>query len=281
MNLTATFDSAENRFRQVLEDFFVTIYHEKSLISHGIEHHRRVWKNARQLSCSLSTGNKIFNETFADNLIIVCFMHDIGMAIDPGFIHGRHSKALCIRFLREQNLQVEDFTDVLETIENHDNKEYNGTNEAKDLLLVLSVADDLDAFGFTGIYRYSEIYLERKIDFSSIGHKIRENARKRFDNFEKYFGFSEELYEVHKLRYELLDSFFEKYNEQLDSYNFNTQKPGGYCGVVNLFSKMASEKIPLSYFLETKNNYSYDPVIAWFFEGLIAEMKDKNMPQRL
>lgn len=279
MNLTAKFDSAENRFRQVLEDFFVTIYDEKSLISHGIEHHRRVWENARQLSCSLSTGNKTFNETFAENLIIVCFMHDIGMAIDPGFVHGRHSKALCIRFLREQNLQVEDFTDVLETIENHDNKEYNGTNEANDLLLVLSVADDLDAFGFTGIYRYSEIYLERKINFSSIGNKIRENARRRFENFEKYFGFSEELYEVHKIRYELLDSFFEKYNEQLDYYNFNTLNSSGYCGVLHLFSKMASEKIPLNEFLDNYDNYTNDPTIKWFFEGLIAEIKEKNKPQ--
>ena len=29
---------------------------------------------------------------------------------------------------------------------------------------ILSVADDLDAFGFTGIYRYLEIYLTRGIN---------------------------------------------------------------------------------------------------------------------
>jgi len=272
MNLTATFESAETRFRQVLEDFFVKIYDEKSLTSHGITHHRRVWENAKLLTLALASKNRTIDDDFALKLIIVCFMHDLGMSVDPGFVHGKHSKSLCIRFLNEQKLSPDEFKNVLDTIENHDNKEYNGTGEVNDLLLVLSVADDLDAFGFTGIYRYSEIYLERKISFDDIGNKIRKNARKRFENFEKYFEFSEELYRIHKLRYELLDSFFVKYNEQLDSYNFNTLKPTGNCGVVHLFSKMASEKIPLNDFLENNENYSYDTAIKWFFEGLIFEM---------
>lgn len=272
MNLTTIFESAEIRFRQVLEDFFVTVYDEKSLTSHGIEHHRRVWKYARQLTYTISSSDKKFYEDFAEKLIIVCFMHDIGMAVDRGFIHGKHSKSLCIRFLNSQNLKIEDYTDVLEAVENHDNKEYNGTGEVNDLLLVLSVADDLDAFGFTGIYRYSEIYLERKISFSEIGIRIRENAHKRFENFEKHFGFSEELYRVHKLKYELLDSFFEKYNEQLDSYNFESRQPGGYCGAIQLFSKMISDKILITEFLKNSDNYSYDPVIKLLFEGLISEM---------
>jgi hypothetical protein len=32
------------------------------------------------------------------------------------------------------------------------------------MLTILSVADDLDAFGYIGIYRYIEIYLERGIN---------------------------------------------------------------------------------------------------------------------
>ena len=58
-----------------------------------------------------------------------------------------------------------------------------------DLLNILSVADDLDAFGYTGIYRYSEIYLTRGISPKEIGNLIRENASRRYHNFEKIFGF--------------------------------------------------------------------------------------------
>ena len=43
-------------------------------------------------------------------------------------------------------------------------KIYLRRQDRNDLLTVLSVADDLDAFGFTGIYRYSEIYLTRGIN---------------------------------------------------------------------------------------------------------------------
>ena len=38
-----------------------------------------------------------------------------------------------------------------------------------DLLTILSVSDDLDAFGYIGIYRYTEIYLTRGIDPEKIG----------------------------------------------------------------------------------------------------------------
>ena len=87
------------------------------------------------------------------------------MSVDPGVKHGKHSRDLCQRFLMENNLPENDFTDVLEAIENHDNKDYSGNTIQNDLLTILSISDDLDAFGITGIYRYSEIYLTRGIGF--------------------------------------------------------------------------------------------------------------------
>jgi hypothetical protein len=47
MNLIVIFESAELQFKQILEEFFVSFYDEKSLVSHGIDHHRRVWKYAK------------------------------------------------------------------------------------------------------------------------------------------------------------------------------------------------------------------------------------------
>ena len=85
--------------------------------------------------------------------------------------------------LRNTILMKNDYKDVLETIENHDNKDYPQAAEGISALLnVLSVADDLDAFGFTGIYRYSEIYLARGINPLKLGNLIRENAAGRFEN---------------------------------------------------------------------------------------------------
>jgi len=138
---------------------------------------------------------------------------------------------------------------------------------------VLSVADDLDAFGYTGIFRYSEIYLERKISFREIGIRIRENARNRFENFEKHFIFSDDLYLLHKLKYEILDNFFKSYNDTLDSYDFKNLKPFGYCGVIHLFSNITKERIMLNEFILDHNNYSYDRVMNWYFKGLISEME--------
>ena len=49
MNLTGTIESAEREYKQILEDFFISVYDEKSLTSHGIDHHRRVWNYAKDL----------------------------------------------------------------------------------------------------------------------------------------------------------------------------------------------------------------------------------------
>ena len=101
------------------------------------------------------------------------------MSVEPGPRHGKHSRELCLQFLDKNNLPEKDYQDVLDTIENHDRKEYTSKTGKNDLLTVLSVADDLDAFGFAGIYRYSEIYLTRGITPSQIGYLILENARKK------------------------------------------------------------------------------------------------------
>ena len=101
------------------------------------------------------------------------------MSVDSGVKHGKHSRQLCSRFLSENNLSENDFPDVLEAIENHDNKDYSETSIRNELLNILSISDDLDAFGISGIYRYSEIYLTRGITYENLGSTIiRENAEK-------------------------------------------------------------------------------------------------------
>ncbi len=270
MNLSGPIESAEHKFKQILEEFFISVYDENSLSSHGIDHHRRVWKYAKELVILLAENNLINDQDIPLSLIIACYLHDIGMSVDPGIRHGHHSKDLCIEFLEKNHLSEKDFPGLLSSVENHDNKDYINSTGIYNLLTILSVADDLDAFGYTGIYRYSEIYLARKINPGDIGYMIKQNAAKRYENFAKSFEFSVLLLKKHKLRYYILDDFFNNYNLQVSGYKFGDNQPEGYCGIIEIINRSITDKNNIGNLTEQINK-STDPVIRWFLEGMIAE----------
>jgi hypothetical protein len=272
MNLTALIESAELRFKQVLEDFFAFAYEEKNLFSHGIDHHRRVWNYARELLSSGLIKSKLRPTCDPSKLIIACYLHDIGMSIEPGPMHGIHSRELCLQFLNKYNLPENDYEDVLDTIGNHDNKDYTSRTGSKELLKVLSVADDLDAFGYTGIYRYSEIYLVRGINPHQLGNLILDNAGKRFKNFEDIYGVRNIFVKFHRKRYRILTNFFRRYNKQADSFNFITDAPEGYCGVIQLFMLMIRNKLAINDLFTEAEIYQNDMVIGPFMNGLKSEL---------
>jgi hypothetical protein len=272
MNYPGPIESAEIKYKQILEDFFISVYTEKHLSSHGIDHHRRVWNYARDLIRLIpSESNSQFSH-LASEAIIACYLHDIGMAFDPGPKHGRLSRDLCSRFFADNHIPENDWIEVLEAIENHDNKDYTNSTSKNDLLTVLSVADDLDAFGCIGIFRYSEIYLARDIGYEKIGNMIRENARKRYDNFIKTFGSVDELVLKHWERYYLLDMFFARYNDQLPYYHFGTKDPSGFCGVIELIGRMMKENLRLEDLCLEPEKLSADPLIIWYLTELRKEL---------
>ena len=272
MNLTVSIESAENKFKLILEEFFISIFDEKTLSSHGINHHRRVWGYSKELFNLLAFRKPASFTHLLPKLIIASYLHDIGMSVETGIRHGNHSKDLCFQFLTKNNLTLNDFQDVLDAVENHDNKEYSGDSDVNDLLKILSVADDLDAFGYTGIYRYAEIYLMRGINLSDLGHLIQKNAAGRFDNFVRSFGINEEYIIKHKKRYEILNKFFEEYNKQLTDYKFGGSAPSGYCGVIEIFEDILNNKISLKDVCKEPDKYSTDPVICWYFKELSSEI---------
>ncbi len=272
MKFTGQIESAEKQYTQILEDFFVSVYNEKKLSSHGIEHHRRVWYYSKELLKILPSNNTDHAPRLCAELIIACYMHDIGMSVDTGIKHGRYSRELCCRFLSINHLPQDEWEDVLEAIENHDNKEYTGTGSQNKVLQVLSVADDLDAFGCIGIFRYSEIYLARGIDPDKIGYMIRDNAGKRFYNFIQNFGYNIELVQKHQKRYNILDKFFSNYNDQLPSYHFGTKNPAGYCGVVESILFIMNNGLELKEIFIDPKRFSNDKIIHWFFSELEKEL---------
>jgi HD superfamily phosphodiesterase len=270
MDLTGSIESAEKKYKQILEEFFASVYPEVALSSHGIEHHRRVWKYARELLVTISPEPDTLR--LPENLIIACYLHDIGMSVDSGIKHGRHSRNICSRFLSEYNLSENEFAEVLDAIEYHDNKNYTSNVFMNSLLTILSVADDLDAFGCIGIFRYSEIYLTRNIEYDKIGYMIRENAQKRYDNFIKIFGSFDELVVKHWERYYLLDMFFNKYGDQLPFYEFGTTNPSGFCGVIELVSNIMRNNLDIKDFYTQPEKYTTDPLILWYLAELKSEL---------
>jgi HD superfamily phosphodiesterase len=272
MNIKRSVESAEHQFKQILEDFFISIYDEKNLPSHGIDHHRRVWNFAREILLNRFDQESEIFEHFIPKLIIACFLHDIGMSVDKGIRHGKYSRNFCIEFLKRNNLQAMDYEDLLETIEMHDRKEYSSAKKPNELFTILSAADDLDAFGFSGIFRYSEIYLIRGIKTDILGSMIIENASKRFEYFEKNFGYDYQLVQKHRDRYDILIRFFSGYNKQVPSYQFDCQKPVGYCGVVGIFIQMIKNQKVINEFFREQEKYAEDQVIQWYFNGLKSEI---------
>ncbi|MCJ7448769.1 MAG: HD domain-containing protein [Bacteroidales bacterium] len=272
MNHLSPVDSAEQEFRDILEKFFIDKFDESSPSSHNIEHHRRVWKYAKEL---LPHYRKINPRTGCDlpqKLIIACFLHDIGMSVDPGVKHGHHSRNLCKQFLKENHLKETDFIDVLSAIEYHDEKEYNYSHGENNILKILSIADDLDAFGFTGIFRYTEIYLMRKASIFQIGRMIRDNARGRFENFRNNFGNSVELVHKHEERYRILDDFFTEYNLNAPHYEFGKIEPEGLCGIIDIINNIIHKRSNYPDLTSVSMINHKDPFIKWFFNGFNEEI---------
>ena len=105
------------------------------------------------------------------------------------------------------------FRGFLDAVLNHDNKEYPDSGKNDDLT-ILSVADDLDAFGFTGIYRFLEIYILRKVPMADWENLSGKMHRRDFIHFGKTFEFSQSMVLKHKERYQVLDDFFSGYESQ-------------------------------------------------------------------
>jgi HD superfamily phosphodiesterase len=273
MLLAEKIASSEMKFKKILEEFFSRIYIITYLPSHGINHHQRVWYYAKEILYQLNNNGVEIDQSLTDKLIITCFLHDSGMTVDTGIKHGIEGRKICEMFLGENHLSTQEFFDALDAIENHDNKEYTVTNRPGDLLTILSVADDLDAFGFIGIYRYLEIYIVRNRPMNELGYLIIENSENRFQNFLIAYGFNNLLVIKHAKRYDIISSFFNSYNQQASYYKFDNQHVSGYCGVAEIIKQICMSDQSDLLFNPKLINYP-DPVIQWFFGELDNELSD-------
>jgi hypothetical protein len=213
--------STEAKWLNSLYDHVKETFATDPLPSHNEEHHLRVWNYAKELLTELSSREIIIDSPFLEEMIIAIFFHDTGMSINRDTDHGKESRRLCEKWMdrnhipRNENSQI-----MLHAIEYHDDKSYlfpGGltTGNKANLLSILNLCDDMDAFSYCGIYRYSEIYLLRGISISELGQQVISNASRRFGNFMSHCIQLPGMIKTHAPRYDVLESFFRQYNAQL------------------------------------------------------------------
>lgn len=266
MDLNRQIESAEISYKQILEGFFVSIYKDNYLPSHGLSHHRRVWNIAKELTEVLHNRDFLIDSGFVNSLIIACYLHDIGMAVEHGTEHGQHSARLMQAFLKNNNLPESDYPGLYEAVLLHDKKDYSSPSGIN-LHSVLSMADDLDAFGVIGVYRYLEIYSLRGVLIHELAEKIRRNAAGRLRHFMQQMSFDENLVIKHRKRYEILETFC--LNLENDLVNGN--HASGYLKIVRILTSMVqSGAIPEQMISKIENDGN--PVVDRFFKTFRAEL---------
>jgi HD superfamily phosphodiesterase len=175
---------AEGKWLPVIRPFFEHLSEGRWMPSHDFDHHRRVWRNA----CEFAGNMNPVDEFFYEKLILACFFHDTGLLYDITSKHGAESRRICENFLTIHTEKIPfECQNLLEAIENHDNKEYGHSSPLpyNAIYHLLSKADDLDAFGALGAYRYTEIYLMREIETMEMPEMVLLNAERRFENLLK------------------------------------------------------------------------------------------------
>ena len=200
------------------------------LPSHDHLHHARVWSHARSLLSLLDESGTSIPESLAEQLIIAVFFHDTGLVRTHDEQHGRESRILCEEFFRGSRTGIQKpepgaFRTLLHAIEHHDDKSLKSTateyrpGYTPDLLSLLSVSDDLDAFGTIGIYRYAEIYLLRGIDPERLPHRVTKNVNNRFYNLKNTFTNSADFIRIQETRFRVVLDFYLRLSQAYASHD--------------------------------------------------------------
>ena len=189
------------------------LFSEVFLPSHDHLHHYRVWSYAKDLMIMLEESGCRISPELPQQLILAAFFHDTGLIYTHDEKHGLESRRLCEEFFRKGDHPLpEGFSEILYAIEHHDDKSLRvrsitGEPELQ-VLRILSTSDDLDAFGYTGIYRYAEIYLCRRINPKELPVRILENLNNRFNNLKSIFGPLTHFIDRQEIRYWITYEFY-------------------------------------------------------------------------
>jgi HD superfamily phosphodiesterase len=215
------------------------LYSKTSLPSHDHTHHLRVWNLCKTLLREIARFSSSIDQLLVEGVLIAAFFHDLGMVYSTRPDHGHLGAELCNKWFMDGGRERPgNFEEILRAIELHDRKDEQihesfQRETPPEILAILSVADDLEALGIIGIYRYAEIYLRRGIPLEELGDRILANASSRLHNITRACLRCEHMIENFRPRYEELRLFFENYNKQLKTVSRADGQSSGPLGVIN------------------------------------------------
>jgi HD superfamily phosphodiesterase len=241
-------DRAEATWLEALHAHAEKLFRDKLLPSHDQNHHIRVWNLCKSLLSEIATFNSRMDPSLVEGVLIAALFHDLGMATSTREDHGKLSRENCKQWFRDSGLDLPDrYEEILRAIEEHDRKDEQiyrsfepGTTP--EILAILSVADDLEALGTIGIYRYAEIYLMRDIPLEELGTRILDNARLRFEKLAEGCRLCPRLLEEYQQQYDELAGFYRQYNLQLKKTSQTTLVRSGPLGVINYIRRHGLDK---------------------------------------
>jgi len=274
---------AEEKWLDIMEFQVKDAFSNVFLPSHDASHHKRVWKNGKKILTRLNEIGPHIDKSLVEGLLISVYFHDQGMVLTRKAAHGKISRQLCEKFFEDRKLEEpENFIQILDAIESHDIKmnDYYAMvplNEKPELLTLLSIADDLDALGTIGIYRYAEIYLHRGVDIRKIGINVMENVSTRFNNFSKACNLCPELINNFKSSYTEIISFFDKYNQQIVADSYPEKEFNGHIGIINYIRNFSvSGKIHPEDFTKSLPDFEVTKFVLDFFIKLEYELTQSD-----
>lgn len=204
---------AEDRSLAAAGTYLDGLFGNTFLPSHDLSHHLRVWNYGKYLLRESQKEGALIEAPLVAQLLEACLFHDAGMAMDQGTRHGELGTVLYGEFARNPSAEVS------EAIRKHDNKEglqYRivKAGTAPGLLGLLSMADDMDALGIMGIYRYAEIYLMRDTGLELLGNQVLKNASHRYRNLMHSTLHLPEVRSRVQKEFECLQEFYHLYVQQ-------------------------------------------------------------------
>lgn len=238
---------AEGLWLKPIENHITSLFSGTFLPSHDQTHHRRVWHLSRQLIREIGKHNQHIDYQTVEGILIASWFHDVGLIHSTDENHGAAGSDMCrAYFMKNNGVLPGSFEELLEAIRKHDQKEeqiYSGieTDHRPEILAILSMADDLEALGIIGIYRYAEIYLERGIPLSELGERVVRNANSRFHRLSGC-SLCENLIRSYSSEWKDLVSFYEQFTRQLAQSTLPDLVKSGPLGMVNLIRFLVLEK---------------------------------------
>ncbi|MEA1897018.1 MAG: hypothetical protein U9N53_05070 [Bacteroidota bacterium] len=203
---------AENKWLNKLYEFIKFSFAQYRLPSHDETHCLRSWVFAKKLFYAIDHLNIPIPYSDIENALIAIFFHDLGMTESLHSEHGQISKQHCEKYFHKNSkLKPKGLEDILNAIEVHDDKSYTNVQNKSlpsSVFSILPAADDLDALGYAGIFRYWEIYTLRKIPENEVPEKVLANLEARYSYFSTRFSFLNSFLSEQQKRYEIIKSFY-------------------------------------------------------------------------